>query len=156
MMLVRTDSDNADFRQLVKELDEFLAEVDGDEHAYYAQFNRLDNIQNVVIVYEDSEPIGCGAFKSYAETVAEVKRMFVRLEHRGKGAGAALLVELEAWAVGIGYSECILETGHRQTAAVRLYQAAGYKVIPNYGQYAGVDSSVCMTKKLTVDNRAGV
>ena len=148
MILRRTDSDNTDFRKLVTELDDYLARVDGDEHGYFAQFNGLDKIQNVVLAYDGDEPVGCGAFKPYSGDIAEIKRMYVRSDQRGKRIGSLILDELESWARECGFSECILETGHRQEAAVRLYQRSGYSVIPNYDQYAGVESSVCMQKSI--------
>ena len=156
MKIVRTDSDDEDFRELVEHLDKYLAEVDGADHAYYARFNGLDKIGNAVVAYEDNEPVGCGAFKPYSQGTAEIKRMFVRPDRRGTGIGAAVLVELETWAAELGYAHCILETGHRQQAAVRLYRGAGYGVIPNYDQYAGMEDSVCMKKALPVTNGAGV
>lgn len=154
MKLTRTNSADADFVNLVRELDEYLADVDGDEHAYYAQFNGLDKIPNVVIAYDGDVPVGCGAFKPYSDSVAEVKRMFTRPDHRGKKIGAMVLAELESWADELGYSECILETGHKQVAAVRLYQNSGYSMIPNYDQYAGVESSVCMKKSISPTEEA--
>ena len=154
MRLERTNSDDTDFCQLVTELDEYLSDVDGDEHAYFAQFNGLDKIANVVVVYDGEEPVGCGAFKRYSNETAEIKRMFVRTGHRGKRIGVIVLEELERWAGEVGFTACILETGHRQQAAVRLYQNSGYKVIPNYDQYADVESSVCMKKNITAEENA--
>jgi GNAT superfamily N-acetyltransferase len=156
MILKRTDSDDPDFRRLVAELDEYLAEIDGDEHAYYAQFNGIDKIANVVVAYEGDQAVGCGAFKPYSDMVAEIKRMFVHPEHRGKHIGRLILSDLEAWAGKTGFYECILETGHRQAAAVRLYQNCGYTVIPNYDQYAGVESSVCMKKQIVSHQTAEI
>ena len=57
-----------------------------------------------------------------------------------------ILTELEAWAAELSYSKCILETGKRQPEAIALYLKQGYVNIPNYGQYAGVDNSVCFEK----------
>ena len=156
MRLRRTNSDDTDLRQLVTELDEYLSDVDGDEHAYFAQFNGLDKIANVVVVYDGEEPVGCGAFKRYSNESAEIKRMFVRPGHRGKRIGAIVLEELERWAGEVGFAECILETGHKQEAAVRLYQRSGYKVIPNYDQYVNVASSVCMKKNIAVGDSVPV
>ena len=156
MKLNRTSSADPDFIQLVVELDTYLADVDGDEHAYYAQFNGIDKIANVVVAYEGDEAVGCGAFKPYSDSVAEIKRMFTRPEHRGKKIGALVLDELESWASELGYEECILETGHKQKAAVRLYQNSGYAVIPNYDQYAGVDNSICMKKSIAIRREAAV
>jgi putative acetyltransferase len=150
MRLLRTDSDNEDFRRLVGHLDVYLAEMDGEEHSYYAQFNGLDRINNVVVAFEQDEAVGCGAFKPYKESTAEIKRMFVSPEHRGKRIGLALLKELEYWAAESGFKTCILETGHRQVAAVKLYSGAGYTVIPNYDQYEGIENSVCMRKEIAL------
>ena len=148
LKLKRTTSDDPDFRRLVAELDAYLAHIDGEEHAFFAQFNGLTAIPNVIVIYEDEEAIGCGAFKQHSDTAVEIKRMYVRPEFRGRNIGAQILDELEAWARGLGYTECVLETGHRQNAAVRLYQNRGYRTIPNYDQYAGVESSVCMKKEI--------
>jgi putative acetyltransferase len=59
-----------------------------------------------------------------------------------------ILKELENWAKELGYSRCVLETGLRQTSAVLLYQKLAYIQIPNYGQYIGVENSVCFEKCL--------
>ena len=83
--LGRTDSSNQNFVALVRLLDQELAIRDGEEHAFYAQFNKIDAIRHVVIVFVDDTPAGCGAFKKYADTTAEVKRMFVRPELRSRG-----------------------------------------------------------------------
>jgi putative acetyltransferase len=149
IQLHRTDSDNPDFQSLVRLLDEYLAEKDGAEHSYYAQFNKLDKIRHVVVVYNDEEPIGCGAFKQYDEQTVEIKRMFVHSDFRGQRVGKLILSELEIWAGELKFAESILETGWKQIEAVRLYQRSGYEIIPNYDQYIGVENSVCLRKILS-------
>ena len=149
MNLERTTSDDPDFRELVVDLDKYLAEVDGDEHSYYAQFNGIAQIPNVLVAYEGGKAIGCGAFKLYDDSTAEIKRMYVDPNQRGRRIGAQILNELESWASELGFAATILETGHKQAAAVRLYKNSGYEVIPNYDQYAGVENSVCMKKILS-------
>lgn len=72
--------------------------------------------------------------------------MFVKPECRGQGIAQAVLAELESWAGELGFKECVLETGKKQPEAIRLYQKSGYELIPNYGQYAGIENSVCMKK----------
>ncbi len=146
MNLIRTNSDNSDFRQLVALLDADLQIRDGAEHSFYAQFNKIDKIREVVIAYENEKAIGCGAFKKYSADTAEIKRMFVRPENRGRGIAGKVLTELETWAKELNFSECILETGVKQPEAVRLYQKSGYEIIPSYGQYLNVENSVCMKK----------
>ncbi|RZK89914.1 MAG: N-acetyltransferase [Pedobacter sp.] len=148
LTLIRTNSNNADFIQLVALLDKDLAVRDGDEHAFYAQFNKVDSIKQVVVAYQNGMPVACGAIKPLSETAAEVKRMFVHPDHRKKGIAAKILTELEAWATELTFEECVLETGRKQPEAIALYQKVGYLVTPNYGQYIGVDNSVCMAKPL--------
>ena len=83
--ILRTDSENPDFCELVKLLDAELAIRDGAEHSFYAQYNKIDKIREVVIAFENERAVGCGAFKEYEPEIAEIKRMYVREENRGKG-----------------------------------------------------------------------
>lgn len=145
---MKTNSSNQGFVQLVQLLDADLAERDGADHSFYAQFNKITMIQHVIVAYENGEPVGCGAFKRFDDDCAEIKRMYVLPEHRNKGMAAAVLQHLEQWAKEEGYVYTVLETGKKQPEAIRLYQKSGYVTIPNYGQYAGVENSVCMKKKL--------
>ncbi|MCE3226088.1 MAG: family acetyltransferase [Bacteroidetes bacterium] len=145
----RTDFTNDDFKALTSLLDADLKVNDGDDHAFFAQFNKIDDINQVIVVYNGDNAVGCGAIKPYEVGIAEVKRMFVREDARGQGIGASILSELEKWAYETGFQKTILETGKKQKEAVRLYQRMGYNLIPNYGQYVGVESSVCMTKDLS-------
>ena len=144
----RTLSDNADFQNLVALLDEDLKTRDGDEHSFYAQFNKIENIRNAIVCYVDNKPMGCGAFKEYDQKKVEIKRMFVLPGYRGRGIGRNILKELELWASELNYPECILETGKKQPEAIRLYQKTGYAIIKNYGQYENDENSVCMTKAI--------
>lgn len=144
----RTNSDDENFQNLVRELDKELAFRDGEEHAYYAQFNKIDMIKHVVVAYENEEAIGCGAIKSFDENSMEVKRMFVPENKRSKGIATLVLKELETWANELGFPKCVLETGYKQPEAIRLYEKNGYVKIPNYGQYIGMDNSVCFEKSL--------
>lgn len=144
----RTNSDNPDFRELVRALDQDLARRDGAEHGYYAQFNKIDMIRNVIVAYEKEKPVGCGAIKAFSPEAMEVKRMYVPEDKRGKGIATIVLGALEHWAKELGYTKCVLETGKRQPEAIALYQKNGYHIIPNYGQYIGVENSVCFEKPL--------
>jgi putative acetyltransferase len=147
--LIRTDSSNPDFRNLVSRLDKDLTIRDGELHVFYNQFNTLVNIKHVVVVYYDDEPVGCGAFKEYAPEVAEIKRMFVSPNKRRKGIAASVLSELEKWAGELSYSRLILETGINQPEAIALYKKNGYTSISNYGQYEEVETSICFEKFLS-------
>ena len=146
--LYRTDSSDTNFQLLVRDLDLELKIRDGDDHAFYAQFNKSDNIKYAVLAYENSEAVGCGAIKEWDEETMGAKRMFVPLKNRGKGIASFVLRELEQWATELGYKKCVLETVEKQPEAIRLYTKNNYIRIPNYGQYAGVDASKCFEKYL--------
>ncbi len=144
--LERTTSEHAGFVSLVRLLDAYLAHVDGDEHAFYAQYNKIAALQNVVVAQDGETPIGCGAFKPFDENSVEIKRMYVLPEWRGRGVAPQILAELERWAAELGYNRCVLETGLRMPDAVAFYTKNGYARIENFGQYAGVENSACFAK----------
>lgn len=147
IVIKKTTSDDLDFKYLTRLFDDYLVDIDGDEKDFFALYNQI-YIQNVLICYDNETAVGCGAYKEYEPKVAEIKRMFVLPEQRGKGIAASLLNQLELWAAESGYTSCILETSVRLESAIALYKKAGYEIIPNYGQYVGVQSSVCMKKTI--------
>lgn len=146
--ILRTTSDNRDFIALVKVLDADLAQRDGSDHSFYAQFNKLDKIKHVVVAYEDDKAVACGAIKEFDASTMEVKRMYTLPDCRGKGIATKVLSELEKWAAELSCQKCVLETGKRQPEAIALYRKNGYKIIPNYGQYTGIENSVCFEKRI--------
>lgn len=149
MKLRRTDGHDPAYRALVAALDRFLAVTDGEDHAFYDQYNGSDAIRHVVVAEQTGQAVGCGAIKHYDGTTAELKRMYVAEAARGRGLGGRVLHELECWAANLGYGRLILETGVRQTAAIRLYEKQGYaRMEENYGPYWGVENSICMEKGL--------
>lgn len=149
LSIIRTNSENEDFRSLVTMLDAELAIRDGVEHAFYSQFNQINSLREVVVAYLGDEAVGCGAIRDFAEGTAEVKRMFVKAESRGNGIAGKILGELEAWAGELNFDVCVLETGFKQPEAIALYTRSGYKVIPNYGHYVDVENSLCMKRSIT-------
>lgn len=145
---LRTNGDDPDFRGLVKLLDGYLAETDGEDHSFYDQFNKVDSIKYVVLAFDQGKAVACGAIKEFDPQSMEVKRMFVHPSFRGQGISKLVLGELERWATQLGFSRCVLETGKRQVEAIGLYLKSGYQVTPNYGQYIDMDNSVCFEKIL--------
>ena len=83
LQIVRTDSGNEDFQVLVRKLDIELKAQDGDDHAFFAQFNKINLLKHGVVAYLNEIPVGCGAVKSWSKEVGEVKRMYVHAEYRG-------------------------------------------------------------------------
>ena len=100
------------------------------------------------IGFENNEAVGCGAIKEYDNKTMEIKRMYVDPDFRGNGIASKILKELELWALELGCKKCILETGTRQIEAIALYTRNNYARMSNYGQYAGVENSLCFEKVL--------
>jgi putative acetyltransferase len=136
------------FRGLVARLDAELAERDGEDTIFYAQFNGLEQLNRAIVCYINGKAVGCGAFKVFDANSVEVKRMYVLPEYRGKGVASKVLASLESWARDLGHARCVLETGKRQPEAIALYQKQGYTMISNYPPYEIMDNSVCFEKWL--------
>ncbi|SHG61044.1 GNAT family N-acetyltransferase [Chryseobacterium sp. OV279] len=148
MSITRTDSSHIDFQNLVKLLDADLAIRNGDEHSFYDQFNKIDNIKNCIVIYIDEKPAACGAFKKFSEDTVEIKRMYTHPDFRKRGLATAIVQELESWAKESGYAKAVLESSLEQNEALSVYEKSRYCRIPNYGQYIGIDKSVCYEKIL--------
>lgn len=146
--LVRTHSENKDFVDLVEALNDYLKIVDGEEHAFYNQYNNIDVLKHVVVVYSNKTPIACGAFKAINNDTVEIKRMFTKPKLRGKGIASKVLTELENWSKELSFKTCVLETGKRQEDAVAFYKKLNYQITPNYGQYKNITNSLCFKKEL--------
>jgi len=102
----------------------------------------------VVVRDDDGTAVACGGVARFDETRGELKRMYVLPQHRGRGFGRLVLVELEAHARRLGYSGLVLETGDRSKAALRLYESFGYVRIPCYPPYDSRALSLCFEKRL--------
>ena len=146
--VIRSNSKNKDFIDLIKKLDKELNERYGIIQSDYNHFNLINDLCTVVIAYIEDVPVGCGCFKEYDNKTIEIKRMFIKPKNRGKGISKTILKELEKWALELGFSKSILETGIKQPEAIRLYEKNGYFKIDNYGQYVGVSNSICFEKIL--------
>lgn len=149
ILLKRTNSTDPDFRLLITLLDKELNERYGElMQSTYDRYNHIIGIDTVVIAYSNNVPAGCGCFKQFDDTSAEIKRMFVKNTERGQGIAYKILSELELWAKENGFKDAILETGDKQHEAIALYQKLGYVITFNYGQYSDLATSICMRKEL--------
>jgi putative acetyltransferase len=143
----RTNSDNLEFKKLVKLLNSDLAKRDGKTHSL-SQFNTITNLKYVVLALKKDKAIGCGAFSKYDLNSTEIKRMYVSPEVRGQRIGEKMLSELENWSRELGISKCILFTGSKQPEASKLYQRNGYCLIQNYGKLKDIPDCLCFAKDL--------
>ncbi|MET0422968.1 MAG: GNAT family N-acetyltransferase [Actinoplanes sp.] len=92
--------------------------------------------------------VACAGWQLLTDTVAELRRMYVRPAFRGRGIARQLIVAIEEEALAAGRLVIRLETGSHLPAAVALYQSSGYHQIPAYGEHAGNPGSVCFEKRL--------
>jgi len=150
MKVIYTDGCNQGFIQLCYLLDAYLNDLVGGEEnrTLYLPYNTLEDIHDVVMVYEDNKPIGCASFKFYEEGIAEVKRVFIKKEYRGKGVSKDLMSLLEKRAKQRGFHKLVLESGAPLVEAMGLYYKMGYAIMENYGQYKDMEESICMQKIL--------
>jgi GNAT superfamily N-acetyltransferase len=109
-----------------------------------------------VVAWLDGEPVGCGALRpGRAAGIAEIKRMYVRPDARGRGISRLLLGALEAQAAQLGYAQTQLETGIRQPEAIALYESSGWSPITAYGPYADHGWTRCFAKEVRPDGQLG-
>ena len=145
-----TDRNDEDFLYLCRRLDEYFNDAVGKEiqEKLYNKLNFTVDVLWAVIAYDEAVPIACAAVKRYDETTAELKRVFTLPEYRGRKTARRIISMLEKKAAEKGFKSVILETGAGLEPAIRMYGCMGYKIIPNYGKYKGVKTSVCMEKRL--------
>ncbi|MGW3039784.1 GNAT family N-acetyltransferase [Kitasatospora sp. NPDC001159] len=108
-----------------------------------------------MIAYLDGRPVACGGWRAkqagpdgLRDGDAELKRMFVIPDARGRGLARAVLRRLEQTAVEAGCTRFILETGTEQPEAIALYESEGYVAIRKFGIYKDHPLSVCLGKEL--------
>jgi GNAT superfamily N-acetyltransferase len=145
--IVRTNSENGAFKNLVGLLNLDLAKRDGPAHPL-TQFNNISALKYVVLALKNDKPIGCGAIATYKPNTMEIKRMYVSPEVRGQKIGEKILFELENWSRDLGKNTCILFMGSKQPEAHKLYERNGYESIPKYGKLKDILDSFCLAKKI--------
>lgn len=143
-----TDGSNDNFKYICGFLDDYLNDLAGGEEnrKEYIPHNTIENIHDVIIAYDGLNPIGAAAFRYYSDDTAEVKRVFIKDEYRGRGLSKNLMDLLEEKAKEKGFTRFILETGKPLVAAMHLYKSLSFTVIENYGPYKDLAESVCMEK----------
>lgn len=143
-MIMWCEPDDPALLALVGAQQRELRETEGESHVTFPLHDGID----FVVATVDGVAVACGALQPLAPGVAEVKRMYVRPDHRGRGLSRVILAEIEAEAARRGLHTLRLETGRRLPAALGLYASSGYTKIPVYGQYVGHPESVCFEKRL--------
>ena len=88
-----------------------------------------------LVAVDDGTPVACAGLRRHDATSGELKRMYVRPDHRGRGLARRILAAVEQRARELGYTRLLLETGTAQPEAIALYESAGYQGIDGFGHY---------------------
>ena len=124
----RTIGSNLDFIENCKLLDIDLDRRVGKEidRKKYSKYNQLDEIGEVIVVYEGGKAIGGGAIRRYNDTDVELKRVFVHMEYQGRGIGTQLVSLLLEWARELEDEGVILDTGELLAESCTAYRKSGF------------------------------
>jgi putative acetyltransferase len=134
---------------LLAEGDEFTRGLYPAESCYLLDIGDLEAPGvSVVVARSGLEAVGMAALVERGDGTAELKRMFVRAGARGRGIASGILSIIEETARSRDVTLLQLETGPLQLEAIGLYEKHGYRRIPNFGQYAGDEFSLCMEKQI--------
>jgi GNAT superfamily N-acetyltransferase len=143
--------DSRDAQRLIAALDAGLAELYSPDQRFGPNLKaqHLESGKGTFLVARDAgRAVACGAIRMIDATTAEVKRMYVEPDQRGKGVGRSVLDRLQAEAQKLGARRLVLETGTHSPDAIALYGRAGFRAIDCWGEYATAPTSVCMEKTL--------
>jgi putative acetyltransferase len=143
--------DSVDARRLVAALDAHLSTLYTPEQRFGPNLKPehvAPGVGMFLVARAGGQAVGCGALRRLDETTAEVKRMYVEPEVRGRGVAKAVLERLESAARELGVHRLVLETGIYQAEAIGLYRRAGFKPVRCWGEYAGSLTSVCFEKEM--------
>ena len=138
---------SGDFRALAAQLDAYYVTLVGEIQNRYAEPNRPENMDALVVVYREGKAIACGAWKRREEQTAEIKRIYVLPEYRRQGVASALIQTLEDHAAYCGCTKWILETARDTQDSHKLYLSLGYREMDYYGSPAGAENCRCFYKE---------
>lgn len=86
----------------------------------------------ILLAEANGQLAGCVALRPMEDRIAELKRMYVRPEYRGRGIALALVPRVLRDAFERGYSRVRLDTLASMTAARNLYESFGFTPIEPY------------------------
>ncbi|EFE68958.1 acetyltransferase [Streptomyces viridosporus ATCC 14672] len=141
------------------------AEVQAEYHARYgdggdatpmdpADFTPPNGVY--LIAYDENDvPVASGGWRvqdangeGNRDGDAELKRMYVIEQMRGRGLARRILAALEEDARAAGRVRVVLETGTKQPEAIALYTSSGYEPCEPFGYYRFHEESRCYAKAL--------
>ena len=138
-----------DLKALVGKLDQYLVAQFGEAAGQYRCGHDLSAMSGAVVAYAGVHAVGCCCWRPYDAVTAELKRMFVAPDYRREGVALKMMHALEEHAAASGCHRTILETGAEMDGALRCFEKAGYRLIPNYGAFVDDALCICMAKEIS-------
>lgn len=86
----------------------------------------------LLIAWENDAALGCGMLREFEPGIAEIQRLFVTPDARGKGLARQISLALMDQARASGYHTVRLDTARMLTGAIALYQSLGFQERPPY------------------------
>ena len=142
MNIVSTKSADKEILALFSEHDDYMIDFLGDDKRHYTRYSENENLENIWVIYSESFPIGCIAYRNKAEGVGEVKRLYIREEYRGKGISKELLRTVERYAKEQGCKTLFLDTRVTLEPAVSIYRSLGFKTVFQQGLYIQMEKEI--------------
>jgi GNAT superfamily N-acetyltransferase len=150
--------DHDDAQRLTEDVQlEYVRRYGGPDESPMDPAEFADPLGTFLLAYDDGDPVGMGGWRrhgderldtEWARPAAEIKRMYVVPQARGRGVARLLLAELESSARAAGIQGLVLETGDQQPEAIALYESSGFREIPAFGHYAAASGSIHLGKQL--------
>lgn len=142
MNILSTKTPDESVLLLFSEHDDYMIDFLGDDKHCYTRYNENENIEKIWIVYSGNSPIGCIAYRKKAEGAGEVKRLYIRKEHRGKGISRELLKKVERYAKEQGCKTLFLDTRITLEPAVSIYRSFGFHIVFQQGLYIQMEKKI--------------
>ena len=145
-----TDGNDRDFQMFYRETEAYYNHLTGGpaNRSGFIPYNISGDIPIVLIAACSGKAVGCAGLREHSARDAELKRVWVEPEYRGRHIATHIMNMIEEKARELNYQRIILQTRLMMKDAVRLYQRRGYRQIPNYPPYDRLDGAVCMALQL--------
>jgi putative acetyltransferase len=87
---------------------------------------------DVILAFVGRDVVACGALRELAPGIGEIKRVYVRADHRGPGFGPRLTQAVIDRAKELGYARVRVDTLASMAAAIEFYQEMGFVPTPAF------------------------
>ena len=145
-----TDGTDRDFQAFWLKTEAYYDQLAGgaENRKAFVPYNLSDSVPVVLIACDGDAAIGCAGLKPYSGSDAEIKRVWVEPDCRGRHIATRMMALVEEKAAALGFRRVILQTRPVMEGAVALYRKTGYELIDNYPPYDRLEGAICFAKEL--------